>query len=233
MRLLKWLPSRRVELLFTLLVVAACFWAASFFESQHDLTVTALVMTITLEIVLPLGMGLMAAGLMANDPALDIVLSAYRPAWQALVERLLFIGGTGVLLGSAGLSLAALWDLPLSKEGSAQIYIWLSPMLFYLGVSSAVSLLRGRMLDGTLTTLGIMGLSLMLLVQIPLLCNGNAPGEPCIWWLASPIMTLGSPADVYWPVNRLLWLGLGAVLIYLSLRLTRREEPLLHEVSRE
>jgi len=233
MRLLRWLPARRVELLVSLLLILGCFGLTSFLHGQFANDDALLLILITLEIILPLAMGVLSAGLLAGDPALDILLTAHRPAWQTLLDRLLFIGCLGVLLSCITLALAAYWDLPLPKVGSEPIFIWLSPMIFYMGLSSAVALLRGRMLDGAVAALGIMGISVMMLMQIPRLCTGNAPGDPCIGWLASPMMTLGNPGDAYWPLNRLIWLFIGFALLGLSLKLARREEPLLHEISEE
>lgn len=233
MQIFKWLPIRRFELLVTLLLSLAGIVLAGYVQAELDARGAALIIVVTLEIILPVGMGLLAAGLLAGDPALDILLSAHRPAWQALVERLLFIAGVALTVAWSALSLAAYWHLPLPKDGSAQLYIWLSPLIFNLGLSSAISLLRGKMLDGVLAVLGAMCASLMLLTQIPRLCASNSPGEPCIWWLASPVMTLGSPDDVYWPLNRLVWLFVGLSLLALSRSLAQREEPLLHEVAAE
>ena len=233
MRILRWLPFRRLELLVTLLLSLACLGLAAYVQAEMDERGAALIILITLEIILPMGMGLLAAGLLAGDPALDILLSAHRPAWQALLERLLFIAGAAVWVAWAALALASFWRLPLPKDGSAQLYIWLSPLVFNLGLAGAVSLLRGKMLDGALAVLGVMGASLMLLPQIPRLCAANPPTAPCIWWLVSPLMTLGNPGDAYWPLNRLLWLFVGLGLLALSRSLTRREEPLLHEVAAE
>ncbi len=230
--LLKWLPYRRVELLVTLLLALACLGLAGFVRAEMSDAAALLLLLITLEIIVPVGMGLLSAGLLAGDPALDILLSAFRPARQVLVDRYLFIGAVAALVCNAALALAVSWHLMLPKDGSAQQFIWLSPLVFNLGLASSVALLRGRMLDGVLTVLGVMGLSLMSLPQMPILCTGSPPGA-CIWWLANPLMTLGNPADAYWPLNRLLWLFLGAGLLALSFRLARREEALLHEVAGE
>jgi hypothetical protein len=233
MRIFTRLPTRRFELLVTLLLTLACIGLAGYVGAEMDERGAALIIIVTLEIILPVGMGLLAAGLLAGDPALDILLSAHRPARQVLVERLLLIAGAAVLFAWVALSLAAHWRLPLPREGSAQLYFWLSPLVFNLGLGSAVSLLRGKMLDGALAVLAVMGISLMLLPQIPRLCAANPPGVPCIGWLASPLMTLGSPGDAYWPLNRLVWLFLGIGLLALSQRLACREEPLLHEAAAE
>jgi hypothetical protein len=231
MLLIKRLPNRRVELLFQLLLVSGFFGLAGFLKSQWAGELAYWMALLTLELLLPVGTGLVAAGLLAGDPALDILLSAHRPAWLVLVERLLIVGSIGFLSGSVALLLAQRWELMIPRTGTDQLFIWLSPMVFCMGLSSTVALLRGRMLDGILVTFGAMGVSLIALPQIPRLCAGSAQGANCIWWLASPLMTMGNPQAALWPLNRLIWLGLGAVLFALSLKLAQREEPLLHEVT--
>jgi hypothetical protein len=233
MRPLRGLPHRRKELLAGFLLAMICLGSAGFLHAQHaDETASALLM-VTLEIIAPLNIGLVSAGLLSGDPALDLLLCAHRPAWQTLLVRLLLVGMVGVILSCIALSLASLWGLLLPIDGSDRLYIGLSPLVFYMGLSSAAALLRGRMLDGVLASLGFMGVSLTLLPLIPQLCAAGGPGEPCPGWLASPMMTLGNPMDAYWPLNRLVWLLLGLVLLGLSLRLARREEALLQAVSTE
>jgi hypothetical protein len=231
MLLIKRLPNRRVELLFQLLLVSGFIGLAGFLKSQWAGELAYWMAMLTLELLMPVGSGLVAAGLLAGDPALDILLSAHRPAWLVLVERLLIIGSIGFLSGSVALLLAQRWELMIPRSGTDQVFIWLSPMVFCMGLSSTVALLRGRMLDGVLVTFGAMGVSLIALPQIPNLCALSAQGADCLWWLASPLMTMGNPQAALWPLNRLIWLGLGAVLLALSLKLAQREEPLLHEVT--
>jgi hypothetical protein len=214
-----------------LLLVSGFFGLAGFLKSQWAGELAYWMALLTLELLLPLGTGLLAAGLLAGDPVLDILLSAHRPAWQVLVERLLIIGCIGFVSGGASLLLAQRWELMIPRMGTDQVFIWLSPMVFCMGLSSTFALLRGRMLDGVLATLGTMGVSLIALPQIPRVCAGSAQGADCMWWLASPLMTMGNPLTDLWPLNRLIWLGLGVLLIALSLKLAQREEPLLHEVT--
>jgi hypothetical protein len=238
MRLLRWLPFRRVELLVTLILLLAALGLSAYVRSEMDPQGAAFIVVIILELILPVGMGLLASGLLAGDPALDIVLSAHRPAWQVLAERLVFIAGVAGLFAWAASALAAYEGLLLPKEGAARGYIWLSPLVFNLGLGSAVSLLRGKMLDGALAVLGGMGASLMLLPLISRQCAArqcaaHAPQAPCMYWLSSPMMTLANPGDLYWPLNRLLWLCVGLGLLALSLRLTQRKERLLHEAAPE
>jgi hypothetical protein len=233
MFLLKRMPTRRLELLFSLAVVLGMFGLVGVLQRSYAGELAYWLVLLILELILPIAIGTVAAGLLAGDPALDILLSAHRPGWQALVERMLFLGGVGILLGSTVLILAANWGIVLPKLGSDQIYIWLSPMVFCMGLSSAGALVRGRMLDGILLTIGVMGGSLIALTMIPRACAGNAPGEACAMWLLSPVMTLGNAGGAFWPLNRLLWLGLGASLIILSISLSKREEAILQEVASE
>jgi hypothetical protein len=233
MLLLKRLPARRFEILIGLLAAASVFGLARIAQLNHMGGIVYWFALFSLEWVLPVGAGLSAAGLLAGDPALDILLSAHRPAYQVLRERLLLVTGIAFMLGSAALPLASAWKIAIPHSGSDRFFIWLSPLVFCTGLACSVSLVRGRALDGVLATLLVMGGSLLSLTAIPRWCMNLLPEKGCAWWLISPIMTLGSPGDPLWPLNRLLWLALGASLIGLSLRLARREEPLLQDVTME
>jgi hypothetical protein len=233
MKLLRWLPYRRVEVLLFLLLILGCLGLSALMKSMFGAMETQFFTLIILEIILPVGAGLISAQLLAGDPLLDILLSAFRPGWQALVERLLFTGGIVALLASTILATANAWAVPLPKEGSALLYIWLSPTMFYLGLGSTVSLIRGKISEGMMAVLGVMGTSLLVMAQIPRWCAGLDPTQPCILWLASPFMTLGNAGDAYWPINRIFWLLCGVILLAATLRLAQREEPLLHEVTSE
>jgi hypothetical protein len=233
MFLLKRLPSRRLELLFGLLLLLGCYGLIGVLQAQHIFEQASLLALLTLELLLPLTTGVLAAGLLAGDAALEILLTTHRPAWQVLAERILFLTAVGILAGGAGLLLSEGWGVMLPKDGADRIFIWLSPMVFCLGLSSTGALLRGRMLDGILATMGMMGMSLILLPLIPRGCAEDPAGTACAWWLASPIMTLGNATDAFWPLNRLTWLGAGLALLAISFILAQREEPLLHEVPTE
>lgn len=229
MFLLRRLPVRRIEFLFSLLLILGMLGIARLAQAQHLPELAFWLVQLILEFVIPVATGVIAAGLLAGDPALDLVLSAHRPAWQALAERLLFLGCIGTSLGTVTILLAENWGLALPKDGPDRIFIWLSPLIFCMGLSSASALLRGRMVDGVLATMGWMGLSLILLPQIPRGCAENLSGNACAWWLVSPLMTLGDAQDAFWPLNRLLWFGLGTLLLVTSFLWVQREEQLLHE----
>jgi hypothetical protein len=228
--MLRRLPGRRGELLFYLLVLTGFYTVVWVVKRQRLPGMADSLSLMTLELLLPLAAALLAAGSLAGDPALDLLLSAHRPAWQVMGERLLIIGGLGAILGSAALLVAHHWGMALPKEGLDQIFIWLSPLVFLMGLANAAALVRGRKLDGVLAVMGVLGAALVTLPTIPTLCSSSSP---CWWWLANPLMTLGNAGGQVWPLNRLVWLALGAGLLMLSLKLAQREEQLLQPAPEE
>ena len=123
---------------------------------RQQMDLASLLALFTLELLLPLGMGLMAAGCLAGDPILEILLTAHRPAWQVLVERLAFLLALGGLLGWMALRLMESWQMPLPIRAEDRLFIWLSPLLFCLGLGSAIALLRGRTFDGGMLVIALM-----------------------------------------------------------------------------
>jgi hypothetical protein len=218
-------PAHRLELLISVLLISASGFLVWLCRSMGDLS--SMLDLVTLELILPLALGLMAAGLLAGDPCLDLLLTTHRPAWRVLLERICWLFVVGSLLGTILLFLSDHWGIYLPRDGTDRLFIWLSPLVFCLGLSSASSLLRGRALDGVLATAAWMGISLVALSQIPRGCASFPPGMSCPLWLASPLMTLGNPGDDFWPLNRIVWLGVGLLLLACSFQLARREEPLL------
>jgi len=225
MRLLRRFPARRAELLGCLFVLLGMLAGVGALRQQMDLT--SLLALFTLELLLPLGLGLMAAGCLAGDPILEILLTAHRPAWQVLVERLAFLLALGGLLGWMALRLMERWQVPLPIRAEDRLFIWLSPLIFCLGLGSAIALLRGRMLDGGLMVITLMGGSLIAVPLTTRGCAGIPSDAICGWWLLNPLATLGGGLGLVWSFNRLLWLGIGAGLLVLSIFLARREEALL------
>jgi len=189
----------------------------------------------TLEFILPLTLGLVAAGLLAGDPVIELLLTNQQPAWKVLLERVIYLFLVGAVLATILLVLSSRWQVPVPKESPDRLFIWLSPLAVCLGLGSAAALWRGRALDGVITVVIFMGGNLMLLSQIPRLCSttnnvgvsaANRGLGGCAWWLATPLMTLGNPVNGYWALNRILWLAVGVGLVVGSLFLARREEVL-------
>lgn len=226
MRLLSRFPARRSELLGCLVVLLGMLAGVGALREQMDLA--SLLALFTLELLLPLGMGLMAAGCLAGDPILEILLTAHRPAWQALAERLAFLLALGGLLGWTALRLLERWQVPLPIRAEDRLFIWLSPLFFCLGLGSAIALLRGRMLQGGLVVIAWMGGSLIAVPITTRGCAGISSDAICGWWLLNPLATLGGGLGLVWPFNRLMWLSIGVSLLILSLYLARREETLLN-----
>jgi hypothetical protein len=225
---MEWLrrfPARRAELLGCLLILLCMLAGVGALRMQKD--IAGLLSLFSLELLLPAGMGLMAASCLAGDPALEILLTAHRPAWQVLVERLIFLLALGGLLGWAALRLFERWQLPLPIRAEDRLFIWFPPLLFCLGLGSAASLLRGRALDGGMSVMALMGGALAGAPFVTRGCMATPPGGYCIGWLVNPLATLGGGLGQVWPLNRLVWLGLGVGLLALSIHLARREEALL------
>ena len=186
-----------------------------------------------IEIFLPLLMGIIAAGLLADDPALELLLTAPRPTQYILVERIIVVLGIGVIFGIAVQVLTNAWGIFLPHEGITQAFIWISPLVFYIGASSAVSLVRGRMLDGVILCLVISGIALLSGQIIVASCQGSTLIGGC--WLAvlNPLMTSSLPYDPLWPVNRVLWLVIGVLLVGASLLLAGHGERFFRDTPVE
>jgi hypothetical protein len=222
--LLKHLPGRRLELGLTVLLAAGSLALTGL--ARDDPRTSAQLLLTTLELILPLALGIVAAGLLADDPALDLLLSAPQPAPRTLAQRLSIVLGCGLALSLTASWLADRWQIPLPILGVKQLLIWASPTLFLAGVAVAGSLLRGRMLDGLTAVLGAWGATLFSIPVVTQVC-AQAPGEHCAAALLSPAMTHIWPLDPNWLLNRLIWSGLGLLLLGAGLLLAGDEERLV------
>lgn len=221
--LLKWLPERRLELGLVTLLVLGLLIPIWWTRDQQTGSVLALV---TLELFLPLGVGVVAADLLAGDPALDLLLSTPQPASRTLARRLVVVLGWGGVLGSTVQGMVDMWEIPLSVQGLSQVLIWTTPTLFLTGVATAGALVRGHVTDGLIGVLGVLGWTLLIMPYIGHVC-AQMPSEQCAVALVTPAMTLMRPLDRYWPLNRLIWLIAGLLLLAAGLALTSREERLV------
>jgi hypothetical protein len=179
-----------------------------------------------LELLLPLCVGAVAAGLLAGDPTLDLLLSAPQPLWRTLARRLAVVLGWGAVLGLIVQGGIDMWELPLAVQGLSKVLIWATPMLFLTGVATAGALVRGQVTDGLIAILAMLGWALFIMPYIRRVC-AQAPSEQCAAALVTPAMTLMRPLDRYWPLNRLIWLIAGLLLLAAGLALTSREERLV------
>ena len=222
--LLKPLPGRRLELGLTVLSIVGLsilIW----WRREDPAMRSALVLT-TLELMLPLGLGIVTAGLLADDPALDLLLSVPQPAPRTLTQRLGIVLGCGLALSLAVQGLADLWGIPLPIRGLQQILIWATPTSFLTGIAVASSLVRGRMSDGLTAVLGAWG---AMLVSIPIVDRACLllAGKRCVGALFCPALTQIRPLDGNWALNRLIWLSAGLLLLGIGLALAGDEERLV------
>lgn len=219
---LKYLPGRRTELLLATGLVFGMLFVTWRLRAEAEAAATIVV--VTLEMLLPPALGVVAAGLLANDPALDLLLTVPQPAPQTLAQRVLIVLGLGTLLSAVALWLAQRWQITLPISGAWQLLIAATPVVVMIGLATTASLLRGRMLDGITAVLGLWGLTLLSMPLLNTACEHS--GARCTAALASLTLTLLRPDDLNWQRNRLLWLGIGAALLALGIFLANREERL-------
>ena len=224
------LPHRRLEITIVALIILALIgllWISRASESGPRISITAM------EILVPLLVGILAAGLLADDPALELLLTAPLPTRHILADRLIIVLTLGAF-SCLGLQLLTnSWRIFLPYDGIDQAFIWISPLIFYAGASSSASLIRGRMLDGVIVCLIV---SVVALLSGPIIAT-SCQGIPLIagCWLAvlNPLMTSSTPYDPFWPANRVLWFILGALLVGTSLLLAGQGERLFHDTPVE
>jgi ABC-type transport system involved in multi-copper enzyme maturation permease subunit len=196
-------------------------WVNRFLEDATKIVV------FTLESLMPLLFGIVAAGLLADDPTLELLLSMPRPASKILFGRLLSVMGVGALLGFAMQILAHTWNIYVPYEGIEQMLIWLAPLIFFVGLSSAVGLTRGRMLDGVMICISLWVTFFVIARIIIGKCQEMPVGSVCLWMLTSPFVTPLQSVDSLWLANRLAWIALGAGLLWVSLQLAQNEDRLV------
>ncbi|MGH9817952.1 MAG: hypothetical protein ACRD6I_17945, partial [Candidatus Acidiferrales bacterium] len=101
----RWLPGREAEFLLVTLLYMGLLGLALLVRAAPE---ALPILLFTLEVGLPVALGIVAAGLMANDPVLDLLLSVPQPPPQTLAERLAVLLGYGLLLAALAF-LAARW----------------------------------------------------------------------------------------------------------------------------
>ncbi|HYN88779.1 MAG TPA: hypothetical protein VER55_09625 [Ardenticatenaceae bacterium] len=224
----RWLPGRESELLLITLLYAALLAITAWNRAEPA---AGLIVLVTLELALPVALGIVAAGLMANDPALDLLLSVPQPAPYTLAQRLAALLVYGLFLAALVLLAARGWELPLPIAGVQALLIWAAPAALLVGVATVGALMRGRMLDGAALVLAVAGMALLSLAAA-----SDCPPDlrrPCHAALASPLMTLVRPQDPLWLVNRVFWLSVGGLLLATGSWLVRQEERLLAAATGE
>ncbi|HBY95558.1 MAG: hypothetical protein M5U01_14285 [Ardenticatenaceae bacterium] len=216
------LPGREWEVLLVTLLSLGLLGLVVLLRPRPEARALVLLL---LELGVPVALGVVAAGLMANDPVLDLLLSVAQPPPRTLAERLAALLGYGLLLAVLAL-LATRWmGVTLPITGVQAVLIWAAPALLFTGIATVGALARGRMLDGVALVLCIGGLALLTLT-----IGSDCPPDPesaCQAAFLAPLMTLLRPHDPLWLANRLLWAGIGGALLIAGLWLVRDEERLV------
>jgi hypothetical protein len=224
------LPERRKELLAANGLLLVALW---YFRLNTGNESAAFMLIAILELLLPLPFSLVVAGLFAGDPIMELLQAAPRPAFLALVERILIVLGSGAIVGTIFLILARAWRVYLPMNGLHQVLVWLSPLILLAGVASLGSLARGKVVDGILAVLLVWLASAASRQIVGLFCQEVPVDQACSAALLSPALTSVRPLEPNWLLNRLVWLGTGAVFQGISMRLAGSEERLVKVASSE
>jgi hypothetical protein len=224
------LPERRKELLAATGLLLAALWYMRLNTGNESAAFTLIAI---LELFLPLPFSLVVAGLFAGDPVMELLQAAPRPAFLALVERIVIVLSSGAGIGAAFLILARAWRVYLPMDGFQQVLIWLSPLILLAGVASLGSLARGKVVDGILAALLAWLASAASRQMVSLFCQEVPLDQACPAALLSPALTSARPLDPNWLFNRFLWFGTGVLFLAASLRLAGNEERLVKVASNE
>ncbi len=171
------------------------------------------------EVIIPLVAGLHAALLFAPDdePALELLLAAPRPAAYLIYERL---GALVALQGGLALLLSLL-TVALNPSTSLfeVILHWLPPSVCIVGLCMAATLYARRMTFGVLTAIALcVGMAIGAEVILPMF--------PDLWFMLFYIDPRMLTPEQYL-INRLFLMAAGAVGLALVITRMRDEETLL------
>ena len=224
--LIRWLPNHQLDLLLTAIWgfgMIGVIWV-------YQDTIPSLLLLATMELLLPSILSILAAGLIINDPVLDILLSVSQPIWHTIMQRFLLICAIAGLLGVTYQILANTWVKEMPILGWQQTLIWGAPTLFYMGLATIVAIIRGYT-NALVVALGFWGVNLLSLALIPTACRSVALNQTCWSAVISPVLTLLRPQDPNWLLNRFIWLSIGLLCLLGTLVLARREERLITAAS--
>ncbi len=182
------------------------------------------------EVIVPLMAGLHAALLFAPDdePALELLLAAPRPAAYLIYERLAVLI---VLQGGLALALSVLTVVithgeklitPMIGYGENLItlmIIWIAPTVCIVGLCLLATLYARRTAFGVLT-------AIMICVAMAFGREVILPTFPNLWFTIFYLDARAVTPEQYF-ANRAFLLGVGVVALALVLRRMRDEEALL------
>jgi len=171
------------------------------------------------EVLLPPLLGWIAAGLLLSDPCRELLLTAPRPVWRVVLERLVLLAASAFL--SWGILLLVTWFLADRTMAGPVEQIFLGGAATSLAFASVGlwAALRSR------NTLGG-GLVVAALWAAGLIFRQALLGHP-LGQIVHPFLTLEASESPIWSVNCLILCLTAIMLTVLALRLTRDEEPLL------
>ena len=177
--------------------LAGLFW----FLGASDETLARL-LAASLEVGLPLGAGVAAAGIVADDPAIGLQL-ALKTRYRSTIARrlgLLVLWCSALAVASTlVLYLTGTWSVWVPENLLAGQLVWLSPLLWYVAAGALLSLLTGsRTAAGTI--LGGLSVAGLLFRWIFLLREWPQ--------LLYPFATVFTPGAGFWLANR------GALLAF-------------------
>lgn len=99
-----------------------------------------------LELGLPLAAGVVAAGIAAEEPAMDLQLALLTRYRTTLLRRLaLLVAWTSLFAfaWSVALEISGLWSLWMPEPFLVGQLVWVSPLLWFVAVGTAVALILG------------------------------------------------------------------------------------------
>ncbi|MDX2162161.1 MAG: hypothetical protein SF162_12620 [bacterium] len=172
------------------------------------------------------GIGAMVAGVQAafifapaDEPALELVLSAPRPVAYLIIERLIVLAalnGAAALVGSAAFPLLAP-SLARSIEVGDQLLRWFPPFVCMTGLGLAL---------GIITKKSAFGVLLVILLVGAMLFGGPGVLTALVEW--GWVAHLFLPPEAFTAdqilINRALLIAIGAALIAYSIALSREGE---------
>lgn len=153
-----------------------------------------------------------------DEPALELLLSAPRPLWILICERLALVLLLNVALAVVGAVMFV--GITGMSDVGAQLVRWFAPCIAMMGFGFFIGMVTRRSNYGALCVILIIGATLfggmhVLMVQFPFL------------WVFDPFLEASRVAAADYALNRAVLIALGAALIVSALSLTRNEEQLL------
>ncbi|HEX2908192.1 MAG TPA: hypothetical protein VHO69_15080 [Phototrophicaceae bacterium] len=182
-----------------------------------------------IESIVPLVLAIQAALIFSPDdePGLEVLLAAPRPASWLLLERLGILFVSQVVVVVAGVILCRFAEPDL--DVLLTLVTWLAPAVLLMAIATFVTI-RSRVAMFGATIAG------MVWFVFAFFRAGLLPGMPTFWplnlllpfiWAFNPYLQPGDvPMGDYW-INRVIVLGLGVGLLLLTVRQLRDEEQLL------